>query len=114
MILVFGGLASGKREYVKSEFGYTDAEISPDIYDGAPVLYNLHELINTDADAERLFPELLNKKVVICNDISCGIVPLDRAEREKREAVGRLLIRLAARAQQVVRMQCGLPQIIKG
>ncbi|NLL45188.1 MAG: hypothetical protein GX250_00070 [Clostridiales bacterium] len=114
MILVFGGLASGKREYVKNELGYTDADISEDIYGGAPVLYNLHELINTDADSERYFDELLKKEVVICNDISCGIVPLDRAEREKREAVGRLLIRLAAEAKSVVRIQCGLAQIIKG
>jgi len=114
MILVFGGLASGKREYVKTEFGYTDTEISTDIYDGTPVVYNLHELINTDADSERLFPVLLKKKVVICNDISCGIVPLDKAEREKREAVGRLLIRLAGEAEQVVRIQCGIAQIIKG
>lgn len=114
MILVFGGLASGKRGYVKEEFGYTDTEISADIYDGVPVLYNLHELINTDADSERLFPELLKKKIVICNDISCGIVPMDRADREKREAVGRLLIRLAAKAERVVRIQCGLAQIIKG
>lgn len=114
MILVFGGFASGKRNYVKEELGYTDAEISSDVYDKAPVLYNLHELINTDADSERYLPELLKKEVIICNDISCGIVPLDRAEREKREAVGRLLIRLAAEAERVVRIQCGLPQLIKG
>lgn len=114
MILVFGGLASGKREYVKDEFGYTDTDISDNIHGGAPVLYNLHELIYTDADSERYFPELLKKEVVICNDISCGIVPLDRAEREKREAVGRLLIRLAAEARRVVRVQCGLAQNIKG
>lgn len=114
MILVFGGLASGKREYIKNEFGYADTDISDDINSGAPVLYNLHELINTDADSERYFPVLLKKEVVICNDISCGIVPLDRAEREKREAVGRLLIRLAAQARRVVRVQCGLAQIIRG
>jgi len=114
MILVFGGFASGKRDYVKEEFGYTDADISTDINDNAPVLYNLHELINTDADSERYLPELLKKEVVICNDISCGIVPVDKAEREKREAVGRLLIRLAAEAERVVRIQCGLPQVLKG
>ena len=114
MILVFGGFASGKRAYVKEELGYTDSDISSNPYDKAPVLYNLQELINTEADSERYLPELLKKEVIICNDISCGIVPVDRAEREKREAVGRLLIRLAAEAEKVVRIQCGLPQVLKG
>ncbi len=114
MILVIGGLSSGKRDYVKSEYGYSADDISFDIFSDKPVLYDLQELIFTDADSERFFPELLKKKVVICSDISCGIVPVDRAEREKREAVGRLCIRLASAAERVVRIQCGIPQIIKG
>jgi adenosyl cobinamide kinase/adenosyl cobinamide phosphate guanylyltransferase len=114
MVLVIGGLASGKRDFVKSEYRYSDDDISSDVFSAAPVLFDLQEIINTDSDSERFFPELLNKKVVICSDISCGIVPIDRAEREKREAVGRLCIRLASSAERVVRIQCGIPQIIKG
>ena len=114
MILVIGGLASGKREYVKSEYGYTDGDISPSPLESKPVLYDLQEIIKNDADAECIFPSLLTKQIVICTDIGCGIVPLDPAEREKREAVGRLCIRLAREASQVVRIKCGIPQILKG
>lgn len=114
MVLVIGGLSSGKRGYVMREYGFSAGELSADCASSAPVLYDLQELISTDADSERLYPALLEKKVVICCDISCGIVPVDRAEREKREAVGRLCIRLAAAAERVVRVQCGIPQVIKG
>ncbi len=113
MILVVGGLASGKRSYVKSEYGFSDEQISSSISENFPVLFDLQEIINTDEDSERIFPALLNKRVVICTDIGCGIVPLDPAEREKREAVGRLCIRLAREAERVVRIHCGLPQILK-
>jgi adenosyl cobinamide kinase/adenosyl cobinamide phosphate guanylyltransferase len=114
MILVVGGLSSGKRNYVISEYGYTENDISSSLSGSAPVLYDLQELVNSDSDAERIFPELLNKRVVICTDIGCGIVPLEPAEREKREAVGRLCIRLAKEAERVVRVQCGIPQVLKG
>ena len=35
-------------------------------------------------------------------------------ERRGREAVGRLCVRLAQRAECVVRMVCGIPTVIKG
>lgn len=114
MILVVGGLSSGKREYVKLEYGFLDSEISMSPRDNTPVLYDLQEIIACDADAEMLFAALLKKQVVICTDISSGIVPLDPTEREKREAVGRLCIRLAREATRVIRIQCGIPQILKG
>lgn len=109
-----GGLSSGKRDYVKAEYSFSDSDISSVASDEKPVLYDLQEIINTDSDAERIFKALLQKRVVICTDISCGIVPLDPVERNKREAVGRLCIRLAKEAERVVRIQCGLPQILKG
>ncbi len=114
MVLVIGGLASGKREYVKAEYGCSDRDISSSPDESTPVLYDLQELVANDSDAENLFPALLKKQVVICTDISSGIVPLDPAEREKRDAVGRLCIRLAREATRVIRVHCGIPQILKG
>ena len=114
MVLVVGGLASGKREYVKNEYGYFDSEFSSSPSDKAPVLFDLQEIVHCVADAENIFPLLLKKSVVICTEIGSGIVPLDPAEREKREAVGRLCIRLARTATKVVKVQCGIPQILKG
>ena len=51
---------------------------------------------------------------MIATEIGCGIVPMDPAERERREAAGRLSCELARRAETVVRVCCGLPQLLKG
>ena len=41
-------------------------------------------------------------------------MPTDPEEREAREAAGRLSCLLAERADTVVRVYCGLPQVLKG
>lgn len=115
MILVIGGLASGKREYVKSTYGYSDYDMADAIMDARPVLYNLQNLVKAAPDMSMtLLPALLKKAVVICNEVGCGVVPVERSEREAREATGRLCIALASEAEKVVRICCGIPTIIKG
>ena len=114
MILVVGGLASGKRDYVKRTYGFSDDDIADAALDGRPVLYNLQKLVFASPDsADSLLPELLSKKVVICNEVGSGVVPIDKAERAAREATGRLCVELAERAERVVRLCCGLPTVIK-
>jgi len=61
-----------------------------------------------------LYNELIKKDVVICNEVGSGIIPVDRKTRLGREAVGRLCVLLAKKADAVVRMGCGIPNIIKG
>lgn len=114
MILIIGGFASGKREYVKNKYGFEDSDMSDGVVDDRPVLYNLQNLAKTTEAAEALIPLLLKKAVVICNEVGCGIVPLSREDRMARDATGRLCIALAAHAERVVRMQCGIPTVIKG
>ena len=53
------------------------------------------------------------KKIVIATETGCGVVPIDAAEREAREAAGRLSILLAKRAQKVIRVWCGLPESLR-
>ena len=115
MILVIGGIASGKREYVMNEYGYSEAELADAVLDERPVIYNLQDLVakNPD-DFNMLLPELLTKEVVICNEVGCGIVPVLHKERKIRESVGRLCILLAKEAKSVVRLYCGIPSMIKG
>lgn len=50
---------------------------------------------------------------VISDEIGNGIVPVDAFEREYRECTGRLLTKLAAGADEVVRVLCGIGQKIK-
>ena len=107
MTLIVGGYAAGKRAYARDVLGYRDEQMSRDQADGAPVLWGLEALEDPD---EAL---LLAKDVVICRELGCGLVPVDAAERARRERVGRLCCRLAARAERVVRVVCGVGQVLK-
>lgn len=51
--------------------------------------------------------------ILISDEIGSGIVPIDGFEREYRERTGRLLVALAAKAEEVVRVICGIGQKIK-
>lgn len=114
MILVIGAIASGKVNYVKS-LGYSDHDIADAVLDERPVLNNLQDMVFADpAGSTGLYDTLVQKSVVICNEVGSGIIPLERADREAREATGRLCIRLAQAAEKVIRLVCGIPTVIKG
>jgi adenosylcobinamide kinase / adenosylcobinamide-phosphate guanylyltransferase len=114
VILIIGGLASGKRNYVKNEYHYGDADIADGVLNGCPVLYNLQNLIFGGSISEdTLLTALLNKEIVICNEVGSGVVPIDKAERAAREATGRLCVELAEKAEKVIRICCGIPTILK-
>lgn len=114
MILVIGGHASGKREYVKS-IGYSEIDISSDVSDDRPVLYGLERIVDNDpAGSIDLLPSLLKKEIVVCDEVGSGIIPLERENRESREAAGRLCIELAKSAIKVVRLVAGIHSVIKG
>lgn len=113
MILVIGGVASGKLDYVRS-LGYEETAIANAVLDGRPVLYNLQDLVFADPKASpQLLEALLEKEVVVCHEVGSGIIPARARDREAREATGRLCNRLASEATQVVRLVCGLPLILK-
>lgn len=51
--------------------------------------------------------------ILICDEIGNGIVPMEAEERTYRERTGRILERLAAQADEVIRVVCGIGQKIK-
>lgn len=113
MILVIGGKGSGKADYVAS-LGYAPEQIAQNIEAETPVLYGLQEIVaQNPAKAMELLEDLLKKEVVVCDEVGSGVIPLQREQREFREATGRLCIALAREASQVVRLVCGIPQVIK-
>lgn len=115
MILVVGGLGAGKRDFVSQVLGYGEADMACAALDHLPVLLDLHELIRTEGGfREEWLAPLLAKDIVVCCEVGCGVVPLSAVERAWREAVGRTCTRLAAEAEVVVRIVCGLPQVLKG
>ena len=113
MILIIGGAHCGKRDYAAEHFGYDLKQMS-DQLDNAPVLYDLQALLKEYADYEVPWPTLRQKQVIICNEVGCGVVPVNDRERKWRETVGRVCCLLAQEAEKVIRVQCGIGTVIKG
>lgn len=104
--LYIGGAEQGKYDLARRIHGAQ-----------APIVDALHERVRdllTQGDDPMTLLPALQHQIVLCDEVGCGIVPLDRAERDWREAVGRLCCALAARADLVVRVTAGLPQVLKG
>ena len=58
-------------------------------------------------------PVFRDDAVIIADDISCGVVPIEADIRLWREETGRALTALAACSDTVTRVFCGLPARIK-
>ncbi len=114
MILIIGAEASGKREFAKN-LGYTEDDFTTDPFDGKRVVYGVQSILFADhTRTQELYDALVDKDVVICNEVGSGVIPVERNVRLGREAAGRLCVLLAKDAETVVRMVCGIPTIIKG
>lgn len=115
MILIVGGIGSGKRDFVLQDLGFREQDISSDLDEAVPVVADLQELIRAQgALSEAHIDALCEKQVVMCDDVGCGVVPISHDERNWRDEVGRTTVLLAKQADCVVRMICGIAQVIKG
>lgn len=124
MILIIGGAYQGKLAFAESTFGLTQADIFT-CEEAAPVFgsrcidhlerFTYYCAVN-HLDAVEYFRENEEKwadSVLICEDISCGIVPLGADMRAWREMNGRLCLYLSQKAARVSRIFCGLEQRLK-
>ena len=111
MRLYIGGRAQGKLALAK--------ERHPD-----GVIWDAFHLFVKDELAKGTTPEAIWNMVlkrleetpdliIISDEIGNGIVPMDKDERRYREETGRLLCKIAQRADCVERVVCGIPVRIK-
>ncbi|MBQ9609494.1 MAG: bifunctional adenosylcobinamide kinase/adenosylcobinamide-phosphate guanylyltransferase [Lachnospiraceae bacterium] len=150
MILVIGGYAQGKLEYVKSKYGVSDEDVydfeKSDTLRGTDIdiigaydkndFYDIDRLIdksdryivfnninclikkvikdgnNIDDLIEKLIADYPNT-IIITDEVGNGIVPVDKNERLLREKTGRIQCLLAEKANEVIRVICGIGQKIK-
>jgi len=124
MIMVTGGAYQGKKAYVMRKFKIAENDIA----DGAEYpmeelktsrcIKNYHQLVKRLGDECIRFTEELCRSnpdaVIIIDEIGCGIVPMEKSERLWRENVGRCGCIIAANAENVIRIVCGIPTVIKG
>lgn len=114
MLLIIGGCASGKRTFAQS-LGYNPQQMADATICDAPVVFNVQDLVaESDLSVEELAAKLLEKDVVIGNEVGSGVIPLQAKDRETRERAGALYRILAAEADAVVRMVVGIPTVLKG
>jgi len=132
--LYIGGFAQGKLGYVLQKHQMKH----PNIIDGAEIV-DIIEIMGMEGDKEERFifnhfhlwvKKLLEQGanprqqieaflekhpdcIIISDETGNGIVPAEQKEREYREQLGRILILLAAEAERVERVICGLGQRLK-
>ena len=109
MTFITGPLWSGKREFACRLLGCGLEELA------ARAVWDVQELAAGCGDLAALADGLAARyEAVILTEEGGGVVPADSGQRAAREAAGRLACLLAARAECVVRVFCGLPLVLKG
>ena len=131
MILIIGGFAQGKLHYVKQRYVHCEDGREVTVLDGTRALpagtgagqvivNHLHryirEQLRQGTDPEAMIENFGKEHpdcILICDEIGNGIVPMEAEERTDSERTGRILEQLAAQADVVVRVVCGIGQKIK-
>ena len=124
MILIIGGAYQGKLDYAKEAFCLTPEEIftctGTEIDFSKRCVNGLEEFCyacigqNIDPiEYVHAHREDWRNSILICNDLSSGVVPIDPVQRQWRHTTGRLCQYLAGEASQVSRIFCGLEQRLK-
>lgn len=130
MKLIIGGTAQGKLEYTLLKYNLQknmvwDGSLPKEENDierkESPIVINhFHQWVRSrminggnPEDEIKSFLDYNEDCIIICDEIGNGIVPIDPFEREYRERVGRILVQIAKRAEEVERIICGIGQKIK-
>ncbi|MBS5605171.1 MAG: bifunctional adenosylcobinamide kinase/adenosylcobinamide-phosphate guanylyltransferase [Enterocloster asparagiformis] len=98
------------------------AAAEPECFLSAPFCHNFQAFVRRIVSGEvavdlaelaEVMRQARPDRVIVTDEIGGGIVPTDPMERTWREETGRVCCRLAAEAEQVWRVNCGLGQRIK-
>ncbi|MBR5315832.1 MAG: bifunctional adenosylcobinamide kinase/adenosylcobinamide-phosphate guanylyltransferase [Firmicutes bacterium] len=126
MILIFGGAYQGKLEYALNTYQLTEKDVYSCEMDSMVINFDrkviadaenfVFACVKEDINPKECFEEHIEKlrdKIIIFDDISQGIVPMDKTERAWREANGRCMTYLGQEADEVIRVFCGIGSKVK-
>ncbi len=127
MKLVIGGYAQGKLKYVLGKYQLQESRVwdgslpeNEELQEKLVVINHFHHWVKKRMQEDGCpeeeiwcFLKKCGNCVIISDEIGNGIVPVDPFERQYRECVGRILIQLAACAEEVERVLCGIGLKIK-
>jgi adenosylcobinamide kinase/adenosylcobinamide-phosphate guanylyltransferase len=138
MILIIGGAFQGKCRAAREILGLDESSFHPwtpeengkeetmqetipppEVLAETDCVLSYHKivrrLLETGADPDAYTRRLIeaSPKAVTMDEVGYGIVPMERSERNYREAAGRSGQMLASAADQVYRVICGIAQRIK-
>ncbi len=131
-IVVIGGYAQGKTAFAVEKFPEYQV-VSPQecismlqegcLKDGASQAFLLDDFhlcmkqwLAEGKDYVQIVEQMLEYPawIILANEIGSGIVPMEQSDRMWREETGRMLTKLASKADKVYRMYAGIPTLIKG
>ena len=125
MVFVIGGAWQGKLDWAKETCSLTDGDIfscgaGAEIDFSRRCIVHLEDFtlacVDAGVDPVAYFDERADRwadSVLICSDVSCGVVPMSARLRLWRNETGRFCQYLAKRADRVSRIFCGLEQRLK-
>ena len=119
MDLIIGGAYQGKLEYVKEKYNISDDDIfecsqETEIDPAKRVFHHFEQYLKYCClNGKSPVLDFGKDRIVIMDDIFCGVVPIDKDIRAWREFCGRAGAALSEKADHVTRIFCGLPQELK-
>ena len=132
MDFVIGGAHQGKLDFARIRFDVSDddifeceynsenTDISSEIDFSRRCIHHTEKFalwcVKNGFEAKDYFEahkQAWKDSVIICEDIFCGVVPIDADMRAWREMSGRLCTYLTREADSVTRIFCGLEQKLK-
>lgn len=124
MVLIIGGAYQGKLDFAKSAFGLSESDVftctGGEIDFSRRCIDRIEEFtlwcVQSGVDAVEFFRscrEQWRDSILICEDISAGVVPMGADMRAWRQMNGLLCRYLSGEAARVSRLFCGLEERLK-
>ncbi len=110
MILVIGGTFQGKKEFAKALAAEKKLRVVNFFHN------QIQELLEAGENVDEYIRRFLEKNprtVIVMDEVGAGVVPVERSDREYREAIGLAGQHLAREAEEVYRVVCGIGMRIK-